>query len=366
MRAKIGRRTMRLLLYCFVLLCLGPLSATTQGGGPDFYGEVTERLAHQSFQKWERASAGNASAHIRFSQGMDMVEARERILQEYLSQLVPAMKLSPEVEHIPKEWPVSIDTTTPEKKWIGYYAEVKNKLRPEVKYEWTSSATVGKTFVTLSKEHVDTLRGNLDVMMWYRNELDSKSSENHDLGAQHFKIFLDYIIAGIIEGLPSSPEIDMDSGLMSVPEWKLDEKALREQLAMTYRYLNAKYMTYPQYDEFGPADRELLFSLMKTAYLMGIRMEFEWMEEMDVSLNRVTSTTMWKEPIRKAFEVMQAKEREEYEADIADDETLQSQYYDEQPCLITIPPPKPKAKPKPSAKPKEEGQRIEIIIRPKD
>jgi hypothetical protein len=154
----------------------------------------------------------------------------------------------------------------------------------------------------------------------------------------------------------------MNTGLMTVPEWTLDEKTLREQLTMAYRYLLAKYMTYPQYEQFGPADRELLMSLMKTAYLMGANIEFEWMETMDVSLNRVTRSSLWKAPLRRAFEVMQQgdeEEGEEYE--------VEPSYglMDETPCVISIPPPKPTAKAKPKPKPEEEpGQKIEIIIRP--
>ena len=349
---------MRLLPFCCILLCVAGLTAAAHGGGPaDFFSQQAQQLAQQSFQKWQSAYSNRVSPQLGRGTVVDSVEAREKVLKEYLSRLVPAMKLSPAVAHIPNEWPVSVDTTSPQKRWTAFYAEVKEKLRPEVKYEWSSSATVGSTFVTLTPEHIDALRDNTDVLMWYRNELDTKSLDTYDSGTEHFKLFLDHIVAGIIAGLPSPPEIDMDTGLMSVPEWKLDEKTLREQLAMTYRYLVAKYMTYPQYEEFGPADRELTMSLMKIAYLMGANIEFEWMENMDISLNRVTSTTIWKEPIRRAFEVMQREEN------VADEVERQYAYYDEQPCVITIPPPKPKQKPKPPSPPKQmEGHRIEIII----
>lgn len=76
----------------------------------------------------------------------------------------------------------------------------------------------------------------------------------------------------------------------------------------------------------------------------------DWFQEMDVNLKEVNKKTKWKQPIVDALEVLQ--------------EEVQDTSDYEQPCVIAIPPPKPKTvapKPKPTA----DGQKVEIIIRSK-
>jgi hypothetical protein len=344
-------------------------SNAQSGNVADFYSQRTQQLARQSFQSFQAAGAQYAS-RPRFdpragkgASSKDRMHMKQRALHEHLSQLVPAMKVSPAVEHISSEQQVSVDTTTPEKKWTGYYAKAKNTLRPGVKYKWSSNANRESAIVVLSKEHVESLRSNFDVIMWYRNELDKQSYGNHQ-GAHSFKLFLDYVVAGFIDGLPSNPRIRMGTGEMEIPEWRLDEKQLRQQLAMTYRYLLAKYLTYTDYEEFGPADRELLLSLMKAAYLVGTRMEHEWLEDIDVNLGRVTPNTRWKKPIVRAIKVLEATDDEQKSVT---DQSLQMAPHPEEACVITIPPAQAKTRPRPAkVQSRANSQKIEIIIRPQN
>ena len=332
--------------------------------------EMTQQMARLTFQLYQQAVAANLEAFynspgLQVKSGMSTKEraaARQQVLEEYLAKVVPAMKLADDVAHIPEEHPVA-DQAEADKMWTRYYSEAKHRLRPRVKYEWSSNERPGIAVVALTEEHVDTLRDNFDVVMWYRDELDEKSASEHHVGAQSFRFFLDHIIDGLLDGLPEAPEIDISSGKVSIPEWTLDEKTLQAQLAMAYRYLIAKYQVYTEYEEFAPADNAVLTSLMKLAYLMGAQMDFQSFEEMDVELGRVGRKQMWKRPIARALDVLKDRASEDplHEGEAAD-----GRYPREEACVIVIPPPQPKQQPEPTKPPPEEGQKIEIIIRPKD
>lgn len=333
--------------------------------------EMTQRMANLTFQSYHNAVAVSADAFygnrgVQVKSGLSTKEraaARQQVLEDYLAKVVPAMKLSDDVAHLPKEHPVASQTDH-DKTWTHYYSEARKRLRPRVKYEWNSNESPGTAVLALTEEHVDTLRDNFDVLMWYRDQLDEKSDSDHHVGAQNFRFFLDHIVNGMLDGLPQAPEIDISSGTVSIPEWTLDEKNLEAQLAMAYRYLIAKYQVYAEYEEFAPADNAVLMSLVKLAYLMGAQMDFESFEEMDVELGRVSRKQTWKRPIARALDVLKDKAGED---PMNEGEASHSRYPYEEACVIVIPPPQPKKLPKTTKPPKEdEGQRIEIIIRPKD
>ncbi len=319
------------------------------------YAQRTHDLAAHSFDRWQQGATANRSASgnisIRNSGGTKAAAAKQQAaLRAYLSELVPEMKPSATVAHIPDEYPIGVDVESPEKKWTKYYSQAKNSLRPNVEYKWNSNAGQYRALVSLTDDHIETLKDNFDILMWYRNELDLKATSGNHQGAKRFKLFLDYFVANLLEGLPSAPKIDLTTGKVAGPQWELDEQNLREQLIMAYRYLVAKHQVYQEFDQFGPADRELLISMMKIAFLVGAHLNPDWFEEMDVNLKRVTEKTKWKKPIVDALEVLK-----EEQADTSDCE---------QPFVIAIPPPKPKAvQVQPKAEAVVDEQKVEIIIR---
>lgn len=337
-------------ILSLTLLCL---HSTSGKDSVNLYTERTQSLASQSYDKWQRgaSSARNASGPMQIRNGggtKASAAAHQAALREYLSGLVPEMKPSTIVAHIPREHPVQVDATNPEKKWTKYYTKAKNSLRPNIEYEWKSNAARHREMITLSDEHIATLKDNFDILMWYRNELDLKGTGDKHIGAKRFKLFLDHFVADLLEGLPSAPKIDLKTGKVEGDQWDLDERNLREQLIMAYRYLVAKHHVYDEYDEFGPADRELLVSMMKISFLVGAHMNPDWFQEMDVNLKEVNRKTQWKKPMVDALEVLQ-----EEVSDVSD--------YEE-PCVIFIPPPKPK-KVTPKPLPTVDTQKVEIIIR---
>jgi len=338
-----------------LLLTFASPHAASGSDTVDLYTQRTRNLAAQSFDKWQRSSTASrsASSFIGNSGGTKaLAAANQAALRKYLSGLVPEMKPSSKVAHIPREYPVRVDVENPEKKWTKYYTKAKNSLRPNVKYDWSSNAGQHRGMVTLTEDHIATLKDNFDILMWYRNELDLKATGDKHQSAKRFKLFLDYFVADLLDGLPSAPKIDLTTGKVDGDQWELDERNLREQLIMAYRYLIAKHQIYEEYDQFGPADHELLVSMMKIAFLVGAHMNPEWFQETDVNLKQVTKNTRWKKPMVDALEVLQEKG-----TDLPD--------YEE-PCVIAIPPPKPKPK---QVQPKTQAvvgdQKIEIIIRSK-
>ena len=293
-----------------------------------------------------------------------MAAAREEALRNYLSELIPVTKPSPDVSHIPDEHRVPVDVEDLTKKWTAYYAKAKNGLRPYVEYEFKSNVHDKKAgTVTLSEAHVENLKDNFDILMWYRNELESQATQGNHHADEKFKLFLDYFVADLLKSLPSAPRIRIATGSVDAPEWELDERRLREQLIMAYRYLVAKYQVYPEYDQFGPADRELLITMMKIALLMGADMNPQWFQERDVNLKAANEKAKWKEPMAEALEVLKAKSEEH---DMPVEEQLHSSTRYEEPCVIAIPPPKPKQAAETASQSKrEDEQEFEIIIQPK-
>ena len=293
-----------------------------------------------------------------------MAAVRQQALRAYLSKLTAATEPSSDVAHIPDEYAVPVDDSDSAKKWTVYYAKAKNGLRPHVEYAFKSNVHEKKAgTVTLSEAHIENLHDNFDIFMWYRNELDSEATGSNHLGGKKFKLFLDHFVADLLKSMPSGPRISITTGSVDAPEWELDERRLREQLIMAYRYLFAKYQIYSEYEEFGPADRELLLSIMKIALLMGVNMNPQSFQEMDVNLNAAGKKVKWKKPMAEALEVLKGKSEED---DMPVEEQLQSSTRYEEPCVISIPPPKPKQPMKPDAQSKlEDGKKIEIVIRPK-
>ena len=366
-----GRDKSRVPVGFYAGLLLFVAAANGYGNGlADFYTARTRNLAEQSYSRWQAVSAGaarqfnsNRPVNIKSSGGTKAAAAkRKKALNDYLTDLVPVMAPSPNVAHIPAEHPVEVDTTDPERKWTKYYARAKKSLRPYIEYTWSSNASNQRTPITLSEEHIETLQENFDVLIWYRDQLELRCAGSTHLGGQQFKLFLDYFVADLLDGLPTAPTINMATGKVDGGEWELDERNLRQQLIMAYRYLIAKYQIYTEYEEFGPADRELLVSMMKISFLMGAHMRPDWIQEMDVNLDGGNRSERWKRPMREALEVLQGKVAE---SDMPDDELLQSPLRYEEPCVITIPPPKAKEKIKPTAPEPEVGQKIEITIRQK-
>lgn len=368
------RKTRFSSLACTLVACLSGLhSATCSAGGvTDFYHQRTQFLAGASFQRHQQAIATAMNAHanmrtrgIHSSGGTTaMGIAKEKAVREYMARLVPATKPSPEVAHIPDEIEVPVDTSRPEKKWTKYYDKAKTTLRPNVEYLYKSNAHVKKAVnVTLSREYLENLKDNFDILMWYRNELDKQledaSEDDRHQADENFRKFLDYFVADIIRSLPNKPRIRMSTGQVEPGEWKLDERKLRQQLVMAYRYLVAKYQIYPEYEKFGPADRELLISMMKISFLMGTYMHPEWFNEMQVSLDNVSRETGWKKPMADALKVLKEKSEQ--------DDVPSATTCDEGPCIIRIPKPKPRHSqpPVPQSKPVDDGEKIEIIVRRK-
>ncbi len=352
-------------LSIFSVLEFGLFPAQGRGGDlSDFFTTRTRTLAEKQAGA-ARQSGRNASSQSFGSYGNPRNEkqkAKQKAIQTYLAVLVPVMDIPTQVKHLPVEQAVPVDENSPEKSWTAHYERFKNSLRPDVKYLWQSNANRENTVIILTPEYVTTLKKNMDVIMWYRNQLDEQGAGEEHEGTQSFKIFVDYVIGGILKGTPGSPQIDMETGLLTIPEWIVDERNLRNQLALSYRYFTAKYMTYPDYEKFGPADREFLLSLMRVSYLLGVRMEHEWLEELDVSLTSVTVNTEWKIPLQKAFKALGAKKSTYVSTDASQ---MTGPACDQLACVITIPKPIPKAKPKPKPTPpkQDDVQKVEIIIR---
>jgi hypothetical protein len=292
---------------------------------------------------------------------------RQQAVQRYLNELVPATKPSPIVAHIPIEHPVPVDPATPEKRWTQFYDKAKNGLRPHVEYTWKSNADANKAgSVAFTPDHIHNLQQNFDILMWYRNELDAQTADDLHRGGQKFKLFLDCFVADLLRSLPDAPRINVATGAVDSPKWVLNERAIRDQVIMAYRYLVAKYQIYPEYHEFGPADREVLLSMMKIAFLMGVHFEPHWFDDLDVNLREVTKKSQWKKPMGDALELLK-QETETQNGSATDEEifAVAAELQDE-PCVIVIPKPQPKVPPKPKPAPKDdEGERIEIIVRPK-
>ena len=101
--------------------------------------------------------------------------------------------------------------------------------------------------------------------------------------------------------------------------------------------------------------------MMKVSYLMGIRMEHDWLEQINVNLGSAAGEERWKEPIVLALQALEATgappEAVEYG-------TLLDPAVREEAFVVTIPPPQPKAKPPVLPPEPKSGPDIEIIIRP--
>jgi hypothetical protein len=231
-----------------------------------------------------------------------------------------------------------------------------------VSYKWKSNAQRGDgTSIALSTRHVEAIQENFDILMWYRNELDKRVIEEGSQGARHLQLFLDYFVADLLKSLPTKPEINMATGKVEAAEWELDEQRLREQVVMAYRYLIAKYQTYPQYQQFGPADRELLLTLMKISFLMGAHLNPEWFDDLKVDLTADSQKTSWKKPMADALRLLQSQQSTVGSSSAA---RAEGAHDVELPCIIVIPAPMPL--PPPVVPPRtEEPERIEIIVRPK-
>jgi hypothetical protein len=213
------------LKHTVVGFILGGLCPDLLAGNP--YPELVQQLAGVHFRSWQiAASHTTASAYdlhdrIRVIGGggsRAMAESRQKALQEYLSKLVPAMQPSTNVAHIPQEYPVAVE---PEQNWTHHYALARNSVRPRIQYKWSSNATGKADTFALTDEYIDVWRANFDVFMWYRDELEQKSADENHIGGKRFKLFLDHIVADLLKGLPSAPEIDMSTGTISAPAWNL-------------------------------------------------------------------------------------------------------------------------------------------------
>jgi hypothetical protein len=352
------------------LLCIVFSTRRMQGSeAAYFYGQRAQQFAIQSYETWQRASSVVASdwqsrsgvaAHA--TDAKTRAAARQQSLHAYLNEMVPAMAPSAQVAHLPKEQRIAVDFTNLEKKWTVYYEEAKTRLRPDVSYKWKSNAQRGDgTSIALSTRHVEVIQENFDILMWYRNELDKRVIEEGSQGARHLQLFLDYFVADLLKSLPTKPEINMATGKVEAAEWELDEQRLREQVVMAYRYLIAKYQTYPQYQQFGPADRELLLTLMKISFLMGAHLNPEWFDDLKVDLTADSQKSSWKKPMADALRLLQSQQSTVGSSSAA---RAAGAHDVELPCIIVIPAPRPL--PPPVVPPKaEEPERIEIIVRPK-
>lgn len=371
--AYFGWRLLRVVTFVILVASL-----STPGFADDlrmFYTQQTQVLASQAFQAWQHVSdtatsnypcQRSASAHASTS-SKEIALMRQQAVQRYLNELVPATKPSPIVAHIPVEHPVPVDPSSPEKRWTQFYAQAKNGLRPHVEYTWKSNADIGKGgSVAFTPEHIQNLQQNFDILMWYRNELDSLTTDEVHRGGKKFKLFLDCFVADLLRSLPDAPRIDVATGAVDSPKWLLNERSIRDQVIMTYRYLVAKYQIYPEYHEFGPADREVLMSMMKIAFLMGVHFEPQWFDDLEINLREVNKKSQWKKPMGEALELL--KQETETQKDSVTDEDVftASVELQDEPCVIVIPKPQPKVPIPPKPEPKaDEGDRIEIIVRPK-
>ena len=298
-----------MLVLLFLLVGMSHTPCRAQNAISEFYAAHTRIVAQQSFALWQAVSAAqNVSAlHVgptRAAPTMDSktrAEVRERAIASYLEQIVPAMHVSPSVAHLAKERPVTAPSSTPDAGWFEYYLKTKNRLRPMVPYKWNSNATRDTAVITLTEDHVDTLQENYDYLIWYRDQLDRQGEGSQHAGARHFRQFLDCTMADILAGLPSAPRIRLETGQVEAPRWELNERNLREQLVMAYRYLIAKYMIYAEYEQFAPADRELLLSLMKIACLLGCRLEADWFDTLEIRLDQAGTRTRRKKPMSAAM-----------------------------------------------------------------
>lgn len=331
------------------------------------YVGMVQQLADQNWRRWQaiNTTGGSPVAPAPAMRGRGMGRMRvqatlnQKALEEYLNVLVPAAKPLTDVAHVPKEYAVPLD---PQKRWTRYYTQAKLQLRPRIQYQWRSNVTGDTSLVTLTEEHVATLRANFDVVMWYRNELEILAESQQNAGAQHFQLFLDYTIGGMLDGLPQAPDIAMGSGSVSAPSWELDERQLREQLVMAYRYLLAKYQTYPEYEEFKAADVALLTSLMNIGLLMGAQIYPESIDGMSVDLTSNGPNAAWKRPMAELMGILKTRSEQGL--------TLAHETSDDElrPCIVKIPAPKPKDAPKATTPETQESpptQRVEIIVHPK-
>lgn len=353
---------MRLLRFSACWVMLLTLFPGEVPGNP--YPVMVQRLSSASYTIW----SANAEQQVALAHSLRggvqgassggskaLAAARQKAQQEYLANLVRAMQPSAKVAHIPQEHAVPVQEN---RKWTKYYALARDSLRPRVEYKWSSNASKRTDVITLPDDHVQVWRANFDVVMWYRDELDRVTADEQHAGGAEFKLFLDYVVADLLKDLPPSPEVDMRSATVSTPLWDLDERRLREQLVFAYRYLLAKYEIYPEYEQFGPADMELLCSLAKISMLAGMQLREEWFRDLAVDLQNIGRREKWKRPAYDALRILQADTTGERSP-------AAKGYHHDEPCIITIPPPKPKESPPTKQSPKRESvPKVEIIVRP--
>ena len=100
------------LLFSFSLFAFGLLPAMAAGQGVGFYSTRSRVLAEQSFEIWQSVVVTTSG----YNQGItarsqwntkERVAAKQAALSDYLAKVVPTMKISREVAHIPREHPVS-------------------------------------------------------------------------------------------------------------------------------------------------------------------------------------------------------------------------------------------------------------------
>lgn len=310
-------------------------------------GDQFTRQVHATAIAVENARAElNRAIHDRRSRYVAMKEredAEAEAKKRSLDQIISAMKPNPALEHLPD------CLTEPPRPWSNPYKKVASGLRGNITYKFEADGQTGKRadVFQASDEQLKSIRGNLKIIAWYRDQLEQKCSG--EAAASHrwaywFRMLLDEVIETLAKGMPK-PKVSLD-GEIEKPVLELDERTLWSQLSCVYRCVHFKQMVYENADEFVPADLALMEALQKLSVLHGAEIEPAWFETVKVDLSD-PNVRGWKKEARMALLVLQMK---------ANGESKASQ---ELACVIPIP---EKPKPQPPPKPPVEERKVRILI----
>lgn len=331
------------------------LCSNAVGNSFDTYIQGTMQFAVSASQVRNAAHAQSlASANRKAGPRMthaQKVAAEKQAMQAYYAKLIPTVQPDPGLSHLPKVTPISADES---QNYIRQYDKAMKALRPNTTYVWKRGDGRASEIVT-NQQHVDAVAGNWKLVLWYRAQLEDKCGDFKSYPSDHWlKELLDNIVATYNKSV-STPQVSLGGPTKDL-QVNLPEKEVREQLSVVYRYLQAKFQLYENWEQFAPADAAMMGSLVKLIYLYGGAVDSTRLDEMTISLSATGKydRSSWKYAGQRALLAMKAKADE---AAMPEDERASSPAYHMRACTIPIP-----EKPKPGAPPPPEPRKVRRII----